>query len=161
MRKLLPIIILVSSILFFSLSTFGFAEEPSQPPVADQGQVAAEEEQAAPAPQNEEVTEFSYGTVKSLGEGQLVVSEYDYDNDKDIEITYSVPADANFDGVGTLSEIAAGDAVDIDYVIKDGQKVASMISVEKVLILNSASMNSCAPYNFSNSTRIGDSINAL
>lgn len=78
-----------------------------------------------------EGTEFSYGTVKSVSGDQLVVSEYDYENDKDIDVTYSVSPTVTLEGVASLGEIAAGDTVDIDYEIKGDQKVAVSIAVEK------------------------------
>jgi hypothetical protein len=100
-------------------------------------QILAEDVQAPAVPAEEEPivefegAEFSYGTVKSVAGDQLVVSEYDYENDNDIDVTYSVSPEATFEGVASLSEIAAGDSVDIDYEIKDGQKVAVSIAVEK------------------------------
>lgn len=75
--------------------------------------------------------EFSYGTVKSVSVDQIVVSEYDYDADKDVEVTYTVTGDTKFENVSSVSEIAAGDSVDVDFMVKDGQKIASAISVEK------------------------------
>lgn len=78
-----------------------------------------------------EGTEFSYGTVKSVSQNQIVVSEYDYDSDKDVEVTYQVPATVTLENAASLQEIAVGAAVDIDFLVKDGQKVASAITVEK------------------------------
>ena len=92
--------------------------------------LAVEETQAEPAPAEAE-TEFSYGTVKSIAAGQLVVSEYDYNSDQDVDVTYSVPANTKFEGVASLTEITAGDAVDIDFLVQGDQKIASAITVEK------------------------------
>ena len=128
MRKYYLIMFVLFSLIFFSAKSF--AQEAEQSQAKDQPVVPAQEE-VSEAPQAEETTEFSYGTVKSVSEGTLVVTEYDYDNDKDIEVTYSVPATTTLDGVGQLNEIAPGDAVDIDYVVKGGERAASTISVEK------------------------------
>ena len=134
MKRLL-IAVLVLNVSFVFLTNLGFCENGAQPQQSSsQPQVVATEEpvtQQAALAQAEDTTEFSYGTVKSVSEGQLVVAEYDYDNDKDVDITYSVPANVTLDGVAKLSEIVVGNAVDIDYVVKDGQKVVSVISVEK------------------------------
>ena len=130
--KLFVIAALALSIAFPTLS---FAENlPSaKPAVSNEPQAEPTEnpKPEAPAAANEETTEFSYGTVKSISENQVVVTEYDYDSDKDVETTYSVPATATFEGISKLSEIAVGDAIDIDYIVKDGQKIASVLSVEK------------------------------
>ena len=105
------------------------AEEakPSTAPAAE----PAAEEAAQPVPAAADETEFSYGTVKSVTADQIVVSEYDYDTDKDVDVTYSVPAGTKFENVATLAEIKVGDAVDIDFLTKDGQKTAAAITVEK------------------------------
>ena len=78
-----------------------------------------------------EDTEFSYGTVKSVSGTQLVLSEYDYDQDTDVDVTYTVPPEAELENVNSLAEIAVGDIVDIDFLVKDGKKVATLVTVEK------------------------------
>ena len=97
---------------------------------------AADPKTEAPAPAGavavpEEETEFSFGTVKSVTGDQLVVSEYDYESNADADVTYQVSADASFENVGALKEIVVGDSVDIDFLVKDGQKKAVAITVEK------------------------------
>lgn len=86
---------------------------------------------AQPAEATEPETEFSFGTVKSIAQNQIVVSEYDYESNTDVNVTYEVPADAEFENVKSLGEIAVGDSVDIDFLAKEGKKVAVVITVEK------------------------------
>lgn len=123
----------VTATLLFSFSVFFLpnllAEEAKQPAAQEVKPI----EEAAPATDE---TEFSYGTVKSVGAGQLVISEYDYDSDKDVDVTYSVPAGTKFENVASLQEVKVGDAVDIDFLVKNGQKVASAITVEKATAEN-------------------------
>ena len=78
-------------------------------------------------------TEFSFGTVKSLADTQLVVSEYDYESNADVDVTYQVSGETAFENVGSLKEIAVGDSVDIDYLVNGDQKKAVAITVEKPL----------------------------
>ena len=78
-------------------------------------------------------TEFSFGTVKSLAESQLVVSEYDYESNADVDVTYQVSGETAFENVASLKEVAVGDSVDVDFLVKDGQKKAVAITVEKPL----------------------------
>lgn len=115
--------------LSISVSLFpmmAWAEEAAKPaPVP-----AAVAPQAAPA-QEAADTEFSYGTVKSISGNQIVVSEYDYDADKDVEVAYTTTADTKLENVKSVQEIAVGDSVDIDFAVKNGQKVASALTVEK------------------------------
>lgn len=79
----------------------------------------------------EEDVEYTWGTVKSISSSQIVVTEYDYDNDEDVEATYSTDPKVELIGVKTLKDIAVGDDLDIEYVIQGGKKVAKVITVEK------------------------------
>ncbi len=81
----------------------------------------------------EEETEFSFGTIKSINANQLVVSEYDYESNADVDVTYQVAANATFENVASLKEIAVGDSVDVDFLVENGQKKAVAITVEKPL----------------------------
>ena len=117
---------LALSISVSLFSMMAWAEEAAKPASAP----AAATPQTAPA-QEAGDTEFSYGTVKSITGNQIVVSEYDYDSDKDVEATYTTTADTKLENVKSVQEIAVGDSVDIDFAVKNGQKVASALTVEK------------------------------
>lgn len=121
MKKFLGVATLMLAVLVGFLPNGLLAQEAEQP---------AAQEAVEPAAEVEE-TEFSYGTVTSVSSNQIVVSEYDYESDQDVDVTYTVPADVKLEGVASLQEIAVGDAIDIDFLIKGGQKVASLITVEK------------------------------
>ena len=116
MSMLVLILVIAFSIGFYP--SFALAEDP---------QAAAAEEPLVEF----EGTEFSYGTVKSVSNDQIVVSEYDYENDKDVDVTYSVSPEATFEGVAGIGEIAAGDSIDMDYELKGDQKVAVSVAIEK------------------------------
>ena len=79
----------------------------------------------------EEDIAYSWGMVKSISSSQIVVTEYDYDNDEDVEVTYSVDPKVELIGVKSLKDIALGDSLDIEYVIQSGKKIAKVITVEK------------------------------
>ena len=85
---------------------------------------------AVAAPEEVE-TEYSYGTVKSVSGAQVVVSEYDFEKDADVDVTYTTDGSTQFEGVTNLAGAAAGDDIEIDYVVKDSNKVATLVSVEK------------------------------
>jgi hypothetical protein len=59
------------------------------------------------------------------------VSEYDYEKDEYTSVAYAIDPAVKLDNVKSLTEIAAGDTVDIDYVVKDGKNIAKIIAVEK------------------------------
>jgi hypothetical protein len=74
---------------------------------------------------------YSYGTVSSVSADQVVIKEYDYEKDTEVDITYAIDPAAKFENVASAKEIAVGDTVDIDYVVKDSKKIARLIIVEK------------------------------
>ena len=98
-----------------------YAEEPA-PAAAD-----------APGQFAEEETEFSFGTVKSTSDNQLVVTEYDYESNADVDVTYVVNAQTEFENAASLKEVAVGDSVDIDFLVDGNAKSAVAITVEKPL----------------------------
>ena len=79
----------------------------------------------------EEEEEYSYGTVTSISGDQLVVSEYDFETDKDVDVTYTVDAKAEFENISKLADVKAGDSIEIDYVVRDSKKVATFVAVDK------------------------------
>ena len=74
---------------------------------------------------------FSYGTVVSVDDYQIVISEYDYEKDEEIENTYIIDGKTEIKGVNSIAEIAVDDNVDILYSTVDDKKIAQSISVEK------------------------------
>ena len=78
----------------------------------------------------EEEMEYSYGTVAAVSSNQIKVVEYDYYEGVDIEVTYAVDSQTEFNNVGSLEDISEGDAVEIEYIIKGNKKLAKIIDVE-------------------------------
>lgn len=91
--------------------------------VAGTGACAAEEVAEEP--------EYTFGTVKSISGDQLVINEYDYDSGEEKEATYSIDPSVELHNVAAVTEIAVGDEVDIDYLVKGDKKTAIVLSVAK------------------------------
>lgn len=81
--------------------------------------------------QEEEELEYSWGIVSSVSSNQIVVTEYDYDSDEEVDATYTVDPQADIRNVESLKDIKVGDSIEIDYVVSAGKKVAKIIAVEK------------------------------
>ncbi len=75
--------------------------------------------------------EYSFGTVKKVAPDQIVISEFDYDTGEERDVTYWVDPKVQLNGVNSLPEIAAGDEVDVDFMVKDGKNTAVVLSVAK------------------------------
>ena len=91
--------------------------------------VSRAEEAAAPTAEQE--PEYTFGTVKSISGNQLVINEYDYDTGEEREATYVIDPSVELHNVVAVSEIAVGDEVDIDYLLKGNEKTAVVLSVAK------------------------------
>lgn len=81
--------------------------------------------------QEPEDMEFSWGVVKSVSSDQIVVTEYDYDRDEDVEVSYTVDPKAELKGVKSLKDIEAGDILEMDYVTSQGKRTVKVAVVEK------------------------------
>ena len=81
--------------------------------------------------QEKEEIEYCWGTVSSVSSNQIVVTEYDYDRDEDVNATYTVDPKVELRNVGALKDIKVGDSINIDYVVRGDKKVAKIIAVEK------------------------------
>lgn len=82
------------------------------------------------AAQGEEV-DYSWGIVANVSEGQIVVTEYDYDKDREADVVYSIDPNVELENAASLKDIAAGDSVDIEYVVEGDKRVAKVIAVDK------------------------------
>ena len=124
---------IVASVIMFNGGLVGVrAEDQAAPPPqqAEQAQVPAPAPAAAPAQADEDLTNYSYGTIVRASASEIVLSEYDLATDGDIEVTYKVDSKIEMENIKSLDEIKAGDNVDIDYVEKDGAKTAVYIAKE-------------------------------
>ena len=109
---------------------FAFIGVFSMQVLAEEGMVGQTSAPAAPAVEEEE-PEYAFGTVKSVEGDKLVINEFDYDTGEEKEAIYWVDSKTEYDNVASLKEVAAGDEVDIDYLMKDDKKMAVAVSVAK------------------------------
>ena len=126
----------MAMILAFGLIGMAAAQaraEEAKPDVGTQpaAEAAAPSDEPQDAKPGEPEPEYAFGTVKSVAGDQITINEFDYDTGKENEATYWLDAKTEYDNVASAKEIAAGDEVDIDYLVKDGKKVAVAVSVAK------------------------------
>ena len=80
--------------------------------------------------QEEEELKSSSGIVRSLSSNELIVRQYD-DEWEEVDVTYIIDINVELKNVDAVKDIAVGDSVKIEYAVKDGEKVAKIITVEK------------------------------
>lgn len=75
--------------------------------------------------------DYSWGIVAQVSEGQIAVTEYDYEKDQETDVVYSIDPNVKLENAASLEDIAAGDSVDIEYAVEGGKRVAKVIAVDK------------------------------
>lgn len=72
----------------------------------------------------------AFGSVVKASEAEMVISQYNSEQEMDQEVTYTVDPQTHLEGAATAAGIAAGEEVEILYEEMDGKKVARFISKE-------------------------------
>ena len=85
----------------------------------------------APAVQAGPEVEYAFGTVKKADAGSLVVNEFDYDTGEEKEVAYQLDPKVEISGAPSAAGIAPGDEVDVDYLVRQDQRVAVSLVVAK------------------------------
>lgn len=81
------------------------------------------------AQEADEVEEqYVYGIVKEATANSLVLTQWDAEEEKDSDVTYSVPADVELENVDSVAGLVEGDSIDVFYVISNGVNEVTAIS---------------------------------
>lgn len=72
----------------------------------------------------------AFGSVVKASASEIVISQYNSEQEADQEITYAVDPQTHIEGAAAAAEIAAGEEVEILYEELEGNKVARFISKE-------------------------------
>jgi hypothetical protein len=72
--------------------------------------------------------DFAFGTVVSVSDTNIVILEYNFDSEEEVQMTYDVNGDTKFENVTALKEIVPNDEVEINFKEVDGKKMATFIS---------------------------------
>ena len=72
----------------------------------------------------------AFGSAVKASETEIVISQYNSDQEIDQEVAYVVDPQTHIEGAANAGEIAAGEEVEILYEEMDGKKVARFISKE-------------------------------
>lgn len=117
MKKYLSLIVVILTFIFF--------------PYAHG--VSAQDEVVSPQNEEDEIN-YSYGVVVSQSPNQIVLLEYDYDRDEEVQVTYEVNAETKVENVESLDKLQKDDNIEIYYKEMDGRKIA--VSIEKELLID-------------------------
>ena len=82
------------------------------------------------AQENNNEDKFSFGKVLSVNAQEVVVKEYDFAKDADVEVTYSITAETELGNVNAVTDLAVNDDIVIDFVEKDGKRLVTTLVKE-------------------------------
>lgn len=72
----------------------------------------------------------AFGSVVKASATEIVISQYNNEQEIDQEVTYTVDPQTHIEGAASTAEIAAGEEVEILYEETGGSKVARFVSKE-------------------------------
>jgi hypothetical protein len=84
----------------------------------------------AAAQENNNEDKFSFGKVLSVNAQEVMVKEYDFAKDADVEVPYSITAETELGNVNAVADLAVNDDIVIDYVEKDGKRIVTTLVKE-------------------------------
>lgn len=80
----------------------------------------------------DEQTEYAYGEVITVDKknGTITVSEYNWDNNEEVETIYTLKVDVALEGADSIESVPEGSYVDLEYMVdENGNKIAEYIVV--------------------------------
>ncbi|MCX5681956.1 MAG: hypothetical protein NT079_06805 [Candidatus Omnitrophica bacterium] len=70
---------------------------------------------------------FASGSVVEATAAQIIISEYDFDAGQETKVSYEINAQTQLEGATGISEIKAGDDVEIEYQTVGDKKIATRV----------------------------------
>lgn len=74
--------------------------------------------------------QYAYGTIQEITTDKMVLLEYDFESEKEVEVSYLMDADIVFENFNSIADIKVGDDVDVAFLEENGQKVAALIAID-------------------------------
>ena len=110
------------------------AAAQDQKMASDTSTDAAATEAPAAGAQDEADTDsdYTFGTVSKISKDQVTIKEFDDQSGQEVENTYKIAPDAEWENVKSFEEVKPGDYAEIDYTVQNNDKVASFISIESM-----------------------------
>lgn len=88
------------------------------------------QDNAAYTQQQEEI-DYSYGKIVSINQDKIEISEYDYDKNEEVKVNYVIASDVELRNLNSSKDLLVGDNIEIDYIVKDNQKIIKVITLEQ------------------------------
>ena len=80
----------------------------------------------------EEGMGYSWGEVVKVSPNEIIVSEYSYDLEKEMDVVYKIESDVRLKNIQSINDLEEGNSVEIDYVVVGADKIAKGIILEEL-----------------------------
>jgi len=77
--------------------------------------------------EQDDLSNYADGTVVSVKDGIITISEYNFDLDLTKNMVYEVASEVEFENADSLEDIHEGCEISIEYVVKDGKNQITSI----------------------------------
>jgi len=78
----------------------------------------------------EEIAGYAYGPVVRISAKKIVIAEYDYETEQDVEKLFIINTETKFENAKAYYSIKSGDQVEIEFEKVGEQKIAKLITKE-------------------------------
>lgn len=76
---------------------------------------------------------YSFGRVVRVEESTIVIAEYDYDREEEVEVSFLIDSQTVLEDIDSLNQITIGEEIEILYEIVDEKAVARRIAKVEAL----------------------------
>lgn len=75
----------------------------------------------------QEEQEFTYGIITRIEGNEITLSEYDYEQDLDVNMVYTVNEQTIFENISSIKELQVNDSLDLYFREENGTRIATSI----------------------------------
>ncbi|MEW5894753.1 MAG: hypothetical protein AB1650_03180 [Candidatus Omnitrophota bacterium] len=79
----------------------------------------------------QEEMDYSWGTVVEISGQRLVLDEYDYETETNVQVTYEIDSNVEFENIESLEDVQQGNEVEVGFVEHEGQRIVLSLYLEK------------------------------
>ena len=77
-----------------------------------------------------EEVEYAYGSIISVNSEKMILKEYDFDNEEELENAYFFDSNVELINIETIENLKPGDIVDIDFFKKAEKKIIIAVMLD-------------------------------
>ncbi len=88
---------------------------------------------------------YAFGSAVTISPEAIVLSEYDYDSDAEVQVTYAVTPETKFEEMASIQDVKANDYLEIEYTEAEGKRTATLVAKDNSFMEDSEDNATGAP----------------